>query len=169
MGARIEYQRGERFAGTHLKYLYEIPRTNKRERRALFVCDCGKTLEANIAWVRHLNTISCGCYRVAVTTTKNTKHSQAPRGRQSGAYRSWQAMHQRVASNPDYANRPICARWCGDRGFENFFIDMGPRPKGLTIERIDNSLGYFPENCKWATYSEQNYNTSRSRRHKNGN
>lgn len=58
----------------------------------------------------------------------------------------------------DYGGRGIrvCERW---QRFENFLADMGlkPHPK-LTLERVDNELGYYKENCKWATQAEQNAN-----------
>lgn len=166
MSARIEYQPGDRIPGTRLCYQSEAPRVHPKRRRAYFKCDCGSHFDTDLNWVRFRTISSCGCLKSELVTNKNTKHSQAVRGKQTGAYRSWQAMHQRAASHPDYKNRPVCARWSGDDGFDNFFADMGPRPKGLTIERIDNNLGYFPANCKWATYSEQGYNTSRSRKNK---
>lgn len=55
----------------------------------------------------------------------------------------------------------VCARWRDD--YDAFFDDMGPRPKGMTLERIDNDQGYDPFNCRWATQAEQKRNTRRSR------
>ena len=82
-------------------------------------------------------------------------------------YGSWEAMIQRCR-NPndkrykDYGGRgiSICARWLD---FRNFLADMGKRPKGLTLERINNDGNYTPKNCTWATLKEQQHNTRRQK------
>lgn len=79
-----------------------------------------------------------------------------------GAYQSWRGMMSRC-TNPKcnawdtHGGRGItvCERW---QTFENFFMDMGDRPPGLTLDRIDNDGNYEPGNCRWATWSEQNKN-----------
>lgn len=57
----------------------------------------------------------------------------------------------------------VCERW--RRDFAAFFADMGVRPEGLTLERVDNERGYSPENCTWATYAAQLKNRRPSRPH----
>ena len=78
-------------------------------------------------------------------------------------YITWRAMIKRCANPNDpafknYGGRGIavCDSW--KNSFENFYADMGDRPEGLTIDRIDNDGNYEKSNCKWATRTEQVYN-----------
>jgi predicted XRE-type DNA-binding protein len=83
-------------------------------------------------------------------------------------YKSWDSMKQRCL-NPnherykDYGSKGIiiCERW--KNSFENFLEDMGERPEGTTIDRIDNSDGYYKENCRWATFKQQARNKSNNK------
>lgn len=84
-------------------------------------------------------------------------------GKWQGAHRSWVSLKQRClnpkdASYPDYGGRgiTICDRWL--HSFENFYADMGERPKGLSLDRIDNDGHYEPVNCRWATPLQQSRN-----------
>lgn len=73
-------------------------------------------------------------------------------------YRIWKAMRARCNapcnSNTTYYKKGIkcCRRW---QSFEHFLSDMGPCPEGFSINRINNNLGYFPENCRWADNNTQ--------------
>lgn len=53
----------------------------------------------------------------------------------------------------------MCCKWLGKSGFSNFLLDMGERPEGKTLDRLDSNGGYRPDNCKWSTPTEQQLNT----------
>lgn len=72
-----------------------------------------------------------------------------------GAYSSWKAMINRCKYS-GYGS--VCERWSSKDGFRNFLSDMGDRPDGCSIDRIDYEGDYSPDNCRWATATTQMYN-----------
>lgn len=92
-------------------------------------------------------------FAVELRMSGKPKHGHQSGGKKSPTYRAWDNMLQRVKL-PAYADRSItvCDRW---RKFENFLADMGERPDGLSLDRIDNGGNYEPGNCRWTTWSVQ--------------
>ena len=123
----------------------------------LCICDCGNILEVCSNALRMGKTKSCGCLIYENKTRLTHGFSSHP------LYMVWRDMIQRC-ENPNhsaykwYGDRDIkvCHRWHDPR---NFFKDMGERPRGLTLERMNNNGNYEPGNCRWATPKEQRANS----------
>ena len=134
--------------------------TSKRIYRCR--CECGKEITTSSSSLLGGHSGSCGCLGRDRRRAANTKHGQAPRGHVTVEYRTWLDMLDRCRrvghiSYPNYGARGItvCERWMM---FENFVADMGLRPWGGSIDRIDPNGNYEPSNCRWLPRSEQNRN-----------
>ena len=122
-------------------------------------CDCGKEKIIGGNNLRSGNTKSCGC----LAKNNALKHGHTIKGKGTRTYESWHSMIQRC-TNPkdkrykDYGGRGItvCERWLNS--FPNFLEDMGDRPKGHQIDRMNNDKGYHKSNCLWVTPKQNSRN-----------
>jgi hypothetical protein len=123
-------------------------------------CDCGTVKTVIGPALLSGASKSCGClWHETITTHGMTK---------TRTFKSWDSMLQRCTNPnaPDYhrygaVGIKVCDRW--KESFNNFLVDMGERPAGKTLDRIDVKKDYTPENCKWSTASEQQRNKNNNR------
>lgn len=124
------------------------------------LCDCGMPTEVYGSKLKAGTTKSCGCWHRERARKSLTTHGM----KHTRTYRIWWRMVTRVTNPNDadyhrYGKLGMADSW---RKFENFYADMGEVSEGLSLERVDNDRGYFPDNCKWATTLEQSRNTLRT-------
>jgi len=153
MGAPKKYKAGKKF-GLFTIVEYISPGLVSAQ------CACGKI--GTFRTARFLKYATCGCLENPQIRRKKERHGE----RKSPTYTSWAAMKSRCyrkGNNRYYAYGArgivVCERW--KESFSNFLADMGPRPPGTTLDRIDSDGNYEPSNCKWSTIAEQNKNRRR--------
>lgn len=148
--ACTKFQVGDKYGSlTIIKESDRVGVTNKRV--VTCQCECGNFVDVQTNNLSSGNTKTCGCSR----GTHKLSNSRV--------YNIYEGMIRRCKPEnsgmfPHHAGKGItvCDRW--KESFENFFTDMGEVPEGLSLDRIDGNLGYYKENCRWATASVQGYN-----------
>lgn len=132
-------------------------------------CSCGNSVIRKAIHLSNGHTSSCGCLRKEVTKRRATTHGLS----RTATYLVWKGIKRRCYNQHDrcfkhYGGRGIvmCPSWLNS--FENFLSDMGERPRGLTIDRIDNDGPYSPDNCRWIERWKQNRNQRSNRKIKVG-
>lgn len=134
--------------------------------KSLCRCVCGKLKEVVNVTLRRGSSKSCGCKRKALmNATRPSSYNW-----QHVEWVAWKSMVHRCTSPKaksyaGYGGRGItvCDRWLGDQGYENFCADMGPRPDGYSLERLNVDRGYSPDNCAWIPRAAQADNKRQSR------
>ena len=134
-----------------LTVIGEAGRDKHGRAKWLCLCDCGTETTAVGNCLRSGHKRSCGCYRIKHGLEKHP------------LYGTWSNMKQRCynPNTPRYAHYggrgiTVCNEWRDS--FPQFLSDMGERPEGTSLDRIDVNGDYTPDNCRWATKIEQNLN-----------
>ena len=156
----VRGQVAENLSGQQFNRLTAIDRDIEKTKRVYWrcKCECGKAVSVAACDLKSSHTKSCGCVNQESRVTNNTKHGY----NRTPIYVAWSNMWARC-TNPkrrDYKNYggrgiTVCDTW---KSFEAFLADMGDKPQNKSLDRINNDKGYAPENCRWATSSEQRRN-----------
>ncbi len=166
---RLDIVEGQVFG--RLKVVASESNHPKNGRMWKCLCSCGSWHVAPASSLAGQHVKSCGCAQrdAAAKTGRSARtHGRARHGvgiKGDRTYRSWSSMMSRCSnpndpSYPDYGARGISVTKPWRDSFESFLNDMGERPAGTSIDRIDNSFGYFAANCRWA----DKYQQARNRR-----
>ena len=131
-------------------------------------CDCGNEVVVRLDCIKSGNTVSCGCYGRKSSGARMSKAMTTHGGSGSRLHRIWKGMHYRCAAvgkagGKGYADRgvSVCKEWCDFSVFRRWAESNGYTDT-LSIDRIDPSGNYCPENCRWATMLEQQRNRRNS-------
>jgi len=139
-----------------LVVLEDTGRRTKSSQNVFWLCqcDCGNLTEVPSGSLSSGNSKSCGC-----ANKRNFQHGYSRRKNKNPTYTTWYGMKSRCSNPNDHSYKyyggrgiAVCERWMN---FENFLIDMGERPQGMTLDRNDNEGNYIQSNCKWSTPKEQ--------------
>lgn len=153
--------------GKEVGFLTVMLETSKRDNRGYILweckCSCGKVILVPSGMLRAGHKKSCGCKSKSETSGTHGLYG-------TPTHNTWRTMIERCTkeyskSYEKYKDVEIDPKWMT---FEGFYSDMGIRPKGMTLDRINGKLGYCKSNCRWATLSIQQQNKPPSERNVNG-
>jgi hypothetical protein len=156
---------------TVIEYVGTVPYGKKGKTQPLVLCSCscGSTTTIRKFSLTSGNTQSCGCLRVDLVVERSSTHGRS----KDKVYLVWKTMIRRchVKSSKGYPNYgargiSVCPAWRSS--FETFILDMGERPEGHSLERLDNNGDYCPENCVWADRAQQSINRRKFKSNSSG-
>lgn len=138
-----------------IKVLKALGRIKSR-KVSLCQCQCGREWVVDNRYLKNGDTKSCGKCGIS----GNYKHGHGKSAAQSPTYQTWMGMYNRCNNTKQRSHKnyggigiTVCDRW--RKSFENFLADMGERPDGMTLDRIDVNGNYEHSNCRWATTKQQ--------------
>ena len=139
-----------------------VPKPPRRTGEAVwYLTKCGKCGRERVRSQRSISQTNCKCHAIVVSSCRLRTHGLS----RHPLINTYGSMISRCHSPSnqgycDYGGRGVvvCARWRGADGLKNFIHDMGERPKGMSLDRIDNDGDYSKDNCRWATKSQQEHN-----------
>lgn len=170
MEENIKLRRRKDLTGFVFGWLTVIEASKKRSpNRAMYwlcKCKCGTVKEISAQSLTRGAVVSCGCYNKEVNSQKAKHGHNRKRSKKSSTYITWTKMNDRCNNTNCreykwYGSRgiTICDRW---KSYVNFLSDMGERPEGCSLDRIDVNGNYEPSNCRWVDKKTQANNTRRN-------
>ena len=151
---------GQKFGRlTVIRIATEEERNNRAEVYWLCKCDCGNEKIISGHSIKRGLVVSCGCYHKEISQ-KRRKHGES----KTKFYKLWHGMIESCENptNGSYKNYgakgiKVCEEWHDYENFKNWALNKGYK-EGLSIDRIDNYDNYYPENCRWVSFIEQQNN-----------
>lgn len=162
LSARAENLKGKKFGRWTVLEFYGYV---KNYSKWTCECECGTIKSVYSTHLKSGASTSCGCYQKEIVKETNkyrTIVSKKCTATKHPSYGSWRSMISRCnnPNNWDYYNYGgrgiiVCDRWLN---FDNFVEDMGPKPEGFSIDRINPNGNYEKSNCRWASPIDQTNN-----------